>query len=115
MVLLSIFIISCQKNEKYDQNYLLEYNKDKLIEVGKILYNKNCRECHGNINAYGNIIRNNNYDFIFFKNYLTKQDSLIRHGNKEALKLKEIYNIKYIHKFNLNDNELKSLKLYLGK
>ena len=115
----SLFIVlftSCKKNDNSNNNYVTQYNYQKLKETGKFIYNKNCLECHGNITANGNNIRRINYDFNFLKNYITKQDSLLSIKDEKTLMIKQNYKDNdYIHKFNLTYSELKALQLHLNK
>lgn len=114
----SVFIFSsCYKNNNEINDFYYNYNKEKLFKTGKLIYNKNCVTCHGNINANDNTLKKNStvLDFKYFKNFVTKQDSLLNNFDSKTLKIKSEYgNNQFIHKFSLNKNELKVIAFYIN-
>ena len=88
-----------------------------LEKIGQIYYEKNCVMCHGQRRGLHNMLRDallrEDYDFQYLKNYITKQDSLVNAGNKEAIAKRNEYNSAYLHSFELTDNEIKAILFYL--
>lgn len=120
--LLIILCFSCKKKEEQNDFYenLEKGKKEKLLfNVGKVYFQNNCKGCHrkgGTDNFLEFTIKEDKYEFDFLKAYITNQDSLIKSGNEEALRIKvEFNNLPYRHKFDLNDNEVKSIIYYIKK
>lgn len=122
VLFLSIFI-SCKKKEnnvnEFYQNLAQEKNEKVLETIGKKYFEKNCLGCHANRGAKDNFlelaIKNEKYNFQFFKNFIIKQDSLLKNKNTKALELKDWSNNEYLHNFKFNDNEIKAIFYYLKK
>ncbi|WP_435261833.1 c-type cytochrome [Tenacibaculum sp. nBUS_03] len=124
LISLLFILISCNtSNEKQNlgkNGLTFEQQQIVLEKIGQIYYMKNCKICHGKKGVKDQFIeyaiKNDRYEFDFLKRYLTNQDSLLKNGNKTALELKEIWNNSpYIHKFEMNENEIKSIIYYLKK
>ncbi|WP_396193432.1 c-type cytochrome [Flavobacterium collinsii] len=125
LIFVSFFcLISCnkkeiQKNEFYEK--LAMQKKEILLEgIGKKYFEKNCLGCHANKGAKDNFleysIKNQKYRVDFFRDYITKQDSLLRNGNKDALAIKEWSNYNsYFHSFVFNKSEAEAIFYYLKK
>ncbi|MFB9079205.1 c-type cytochrome [Flavobacterium procerum] len=117
-------MISCKRKEKdgndFYQKKAKETNEKVLDAIGKIYFEKNCLKCHANRGAKDNYlenaIKNDRHEYQFLKNFITKQDSLLKSKNKKALALKDWSNNNpYLHDFNLNENEIKAILYYLKK
>lgn len=116
--------ISCKKKEveknKFYEELALEKGEILLENIGKKYYEKNCINCHGGKNAKDNFleysIRDQKRNEKFYIDFITKQDSLLKNGNKEAVKLRYWSNQNaYLHNFDFNDSEVKSILYYLKK
>ncbi|MFD2942354.1 c-type cytochrome [Flavobacterium notoginsengisoli] len=122
--LLLMSFISCKKKEieknKFYEDLALQRSGILLENIGKKYYYKNCVNCHAGKDAKDNFlensVRNQERSERFFIDFITKQDSLLKHGNKEALALKDWSNQNsYIHDFDFNDREVKAILYYLKK
>ncbi|GGF29649.1 c-type cytochrome [Flavobacterium limi] len=120
-IFLCIFI-SCKEKENYQNDYYqklaLEKNEKIFEAIGKMYFEKNCLGCHANKGAKDNYleyaIKDDKYEFLFLKNFITQQNSLLKNKNKEALALKDWSNNNvYLHSFNFNENEIKAILHYL--
>ncbi|SEO72087.1 hypothetical protein SAMN05444671_4382 [Flavobacterium sp. CF108] len=119
-----VFFISCKKKEAEGNKFFEEIamqRKEMLLEnIGKKYYENNCVSCHAGKDAKDNFlasaVRDKKYGNRFFIDYITKQDSLLKHGNKNALAIKEwSNNNSYSHSFKFNDSEVKAILYYLNK
>lgn len=117
---LLLLFISCKKEiEKNDfyENLEKEKKEKLLLSIGKVYFENNCKGCHrkyGTDNFLVYAIKNDKYKFDFLRSFINNQDSLIKNGNEIAIKMNEEYNkFPYRHKFELNDNEIKSIIYYL--
>ncbi|MRX70143.1 Cytochrome c [Flavobacterium resistens] len=123
-LIILVFLISCKKKEVEGNKFYEELSmqrKEMLLEnIGKKYYEKNCVSCHAGKDAKDNFlvnsVRNQKRNESFFIDFITKQDSLLKYENKEALALKDWSNENaYIHNFDFNDNEIKAILYYLKK
>ncbi|MFD1604313.1 c-type cytochrome [Flavobacterium artemisiae] len=122
--LVLIFLVSC-KDKKIEENKFYEkldlQKKEIVLEnIGKKYFEKNCYGCHANKGAKDNHLENaiqsDKYNYQFLKNFITKQDSLLKNKNKDALALKDWSNNNtYVHNFELNESEIKAILYYLKK
>ncbi|HLV52321.1 MAG TPA: cytochrome c [Flavobacterium sp.] len=118
LLFLSI-ITGCTNSKKnIEQDFMLEYNSEKLEKAGQVLYSRFCFGCHSSKGSTDNFlvgnILNDYYDVHFLIAYVNRQDSLLKHKNELALKLKETYNDNiYIHQFDLTEQEVKAIVYYL--
>jgi len=122
--LILINLISCKKKEveknKFYEELALQRSEILLENIGKKYYEKNCINCHRGKDAKDNFlvnsVRDQKTNERFYIDYITKQDSLLKHGNKEAIALKDWSNQNaYIHNFDFNDREVKAILFYLRK
>lgn len=119
LAIIFLINIGCHHSEKnVAQDFVLEYNSQKLKKTGEVLYSKFCVQCHGSKVANGNFfvgnIKNDKYELSFLIDYINHQDSLLTHKNQMAIKIKEEYgNIDYLHRFNLTEQEVKAIIYYL--
>ena len=122
--LLLMSFISCKKKEieknKFYEDLALQRSEILLENIGKKYYEKNCVNCHAGKdvkdNFLENSVRNQKRSERFFIDFITKQDSLLKNGNKEALALKDWSNQNaYSHNFVFNDREVTAILYYLKK
>lgn len=120
LVLTIILLInfSCNYPKKDSENFVLDYNSQKLQKTGEVLYSKFCIACHGskaaNDSFFVGNIKNDKYELSFLIDYINHQDSLLQHKNQLTIKIKEEYsNIDYLHRFNLTEQEVKAIVYYL--
>lgn len=117
-------MISCERKNENQPNAIRTERDDKsekrllLENIGKVYYERNCVDCHAskfaNDNYLVNAVITDRYDFVFFRNFVQNQDSLINANDSTALQIRERYgNVGYSHKFRFTDQELKSLIFYL--
>ena len=120
--LILICFISCKKKEveenKFYEKLALERKEILLENIGKIYYEKNCIKYHAGKDAKDNFlensVRNEKWSERFFIDFITKQDSLLKFRNNNAVKLKEwSNNNSYLHNFKFNDNEVKAILFFL--
>lgn len=116
--------ISCNKSNKNQKLETKEFTLDQkqiiLEKVGQIYYKRNCTDCHGRKGVTDQFleyaIKSDQYEFEFLRAYLTNQDSLLKNKNLIALGLKDTWNNHpYLHKFDMNDEEIKAILHYLKK
>lgn len=119
-----ICLCSCNNKEKIENKFYVrqtQLEKEVLFEnIGKRYFEKNCLACHASKGAKDNFleqsIKSEKYKTDFLINYITKQDSLLKNRNKDALAIKEwSNNNSYLHSFNFNDREIKAILYYLNK
>lgn len=120
-ILFFIFFISCQQKDKTRNEFyekLEEERKaDLLFTVGRLYFDNNCQSCHrkgGTDNFMEQAVKNEKYDYDFFKYYLLNQDSLLKNGNKTAIeKRSDSPDNLYRHRFKLKDSESKAVFYYI--
>ncbi|MBE8728331.1 c-type cytochrome [Flavobacterium hungaricum] len=119
-----VILISCKKKEIEENDFYKKRTQEKnervLEAIGKKYFEKNCYGCHADKGAKDNhlenAIQNDKYNYQFLKNFITKQDSLLKNKNKEALALKDwSNNNSYVHNFEFNESEIKAILYYLKK
>lgn len=120
LVLTIILLInfSCNYLKKDSENFVLDYNSQRLEKTGEVLYSKFCIACHGskaaNDNFFVGNIKNDKYELSFLIDYINHQDSLLQHKNELAIKIKEEWsNNEYTHNFKLTEHEIKVIVYYL--
>lgn len=132
---LMIIIQSCDDNKNKAQTTTKNFfNSDNLnmpdfkteaqtdfIEVyrrnGKEIYESNCSSCHTKFKddyTLGN--SQITKDLKYLENYLNNQDSLISLKDPLTLAIKKEWgNKKFIHRFNLSNSEIESIRNYMLK
>ena len=118
--MLLMLFMSCKKeieNNDFYENLEKEKKEKLFFNIGKVYFENNCKGCHrksGTDNFLVYAIKDDKYEFDFLRSFIQNQDSLIKSGNELAIKIKEENdNRPYRHKFELNDNEIKSILYYL--
>ncbi|MEZ4792669.1 MAG: c-type cytochrome [Gelidibacter sp.] len=118
-----LLFLACKESNKTPiskkEEVSFEQKQLALEKIGQIYYERNCIKCHGKRGVKDQLleyaIKADKYEFDFIKAYVTNQDSLIKNGNKIALGLKDWSNQDYLHRFDVNDNEIKAIIYYLKK
>ena len=109
------FLFSCKKEDT--KSIEIKVNKLAIYKAGEILYVNNCRACHGNTQANDHRLKNNitnlNYGNLYWIDYVSNQDSLIKSNDKFATQNVDDFQSLYRHNFDLTSQELKSILLYL--